>query len=45
MRRPSLPALPRRPLLLAGVLAVALVAAVAGVGVAVLRDGGGSGPA
>ena len=41
MRRPSLPALPRRPLLLAGVLAVALVAAVAGVGVAVLRDGGG----
>jgi lipoprotein-anchoring transpeptidase ErfK/SrfK len=41
MRRPSLPALPRRPLLLAGVLAVALVAALAGVGVAVLRDGGG----
>jgi len=45
MRRPSLPALPRRPLLLAGVLVVALVAALAGVGVAVLRGGGPSGAA
>jgi lipoprotein-anchoring transpeptidase ErfK/SrfK len=42
MRLPGLPDVPRRPLLLAGVLAVALVATLAGVGVAVLRgDGGG----
>jgi lipoprotein-anchoring transpeptidase ErfK/SrfK len=44
MRRPRLPALPRRPLQLAGILAAALVVALAVAGVAALRDSGrGSG--
>jgi lipoprotein-anchoring transpeptidase ErfK/SrfK len=45
MRRPPLPALPRRPLQLAGVILAALVVAVAAAGLATLRarDGGREG--
>jgi lipoprotein-anchoring transpeptidase ErfK/SrfK len=44
MRRPRLPALPRRPLQRAGILAAALVVALAVAGVVALRDSGrGSG--
>jgi lipoprotein-anchoring transpeptidase ErfK/SrfK len=43
MRRPRLPALPRRPLPLAGILAAALVVALAVAGVAALREGGPGG--
>ncbi|HEX8134793.1 MAG TPA: Ig-like domain-containing protein, partial [Actinomycetes bacterium] len=43
MRRPSLPDLPRRPLLLGGVVVAVLVVALAAAGLAALRDGGGDG--
>jgi lipoprotein-anchoring transpeptidase ErfK/SrfK len=43
MRRPSLPDLPRRPLLLGGVVVAVLVVALAAAGLAALRGGDGDG--
>jgi lipoprotein-anchoring transpeptidase ErfK/SrfK len=43
MRRPRLPALPRRPLPLAGIVVAVLAVALAAAGLAILRNGNGSG--